>query len=120
VPHQKMAEVRDLVKKIQRSQPQGAIDYRHLTAPCGLPCFACYVYLAADHPDLQHLIAQVLGLPPEKVVCRGCRDEQGKCAHLPMPCQVYPYAARQGLQFCSDCSDFPCDHLHPYFDNAKV
>jgi len=49
----------------------------------------------------------------------GCRDENGKCAHLPMQCNVYPCAEKKGIKFCYNCSDFPCDHLHPYADQAK-
>jgi hypothetical protein len=113
-------EIREIVKTIQGTQKQGALDYHRLTAPCGLPCFACYVFLATEHRKLQPLIGRVLGIPPEKVVCRGCRNEQGKCGLLPMPCNVYPCAEKKGITFCCDCSDFPCDYLHPYFDNAKV
>jgi hypothetical protein len=116
----RLEEIRELVKKIRRTQTQENLDYRHLTAPCGLPCFACYLGLAGDHPELQALIGPVLGLPPEKVACRGCRREQGQCGHLPMPCRVYPCAAKKGLTFCCDCADFPCDYLHPYFDRAQT
>jgi len=115
-----LSEIREIAKKIQSTKNRGIIDYRHLTAPCGLPCFECYVSLATEHRELQHLIGQVLGIPPEQVVCRGCRSEQGKCGPLPMPCNVYPCAEKNGITFCCDCSDFPCDYLHPYFDNAKT
>jgi len=114
-----MDEIREMVKNIQRSRQQEIIDYPQMTAPCGLPCFACYVYLAKQNRELQMLISKVIGIPPEQVVCRGCRQEKGECAHLPMPCRVYPCAAKRGIEFCGDCSDFPCDFLHPYADNAR-
>jgi hypothetical protein len=25
-----------------------------------------------------------------------------------------------GINFCSECSDFPCDYLHPYVDRAEI
>jgi hypothetical protein len=96
------------------------MDYRHMTAPCGLPCFECFFYLAAEHPEMKEMVSKELGIPPEQVTCKGCRNEGGKCAHIPMPCRVYPCAEQKGVQFCSDCSDFPCDYLHPYRDNAKM
>ena len=85
------------------------MDYQSLTAPCGLPCFVCYLYLARE-----------LGLPLEQTACPGCRALQGQPAHLPMRCRVYPCARERGVQLCRDCADFPGDLLHPYADNAKV
>jgi len=96
------------------------MDYAHLTAPCGLPCFACYLFLAQDDGEKRRLVSQELGLPPDKAVCPGCRALQGQPGHLPMSCRLYPCAEAQGVQFCSDCDDFPCDKLHPYFDQAKM
>jgi hypothetical protein len=96
------------------------MDYGHMTAPCGLPCFECYFYLANEQPEMRDMVSRELGIPPEQVTCNGCRDEDGKCAHLVMPCRVYPCAEENRVQFCSDCLDFPCDFLHPYADNAKM
>jgi hypothetical protein len=110
--------IRRIAKSIHNSQKKQLIDYYRMTAPCGLPCFECYVHLAKENQELQHMISQVLGIPPGQVVCKGCRDEQGKCAHLPMPCNVYPCAEKKEVNFCCDCSDFPCDYLHPYADRA--
>jgi hypothetical protein len=36
------------------------------------------------------------------------------------PCNVYRCIKKKGLQLCCDCDDFPCDHLHPYADQAAV
>ena len=96
------------------------MDYYHMTAPCGLPCFECYLYLANHSADIRAAVARELAIPEEKAVCRGCRDEGGKCSHLPVRCRVYPCAEAKGLHNCSDCSDFPCDYLHPYADNARL
>lgn len=96
------------------------MDYRHMTAACGLPCFECFFYLAKDNPEMREMVSKELGIPPEHVSCSGCRDQGGKCAHLPMPCRVYPCVEQKGLHNCSECSDFPCDYLQPYRDNAKM
>ena len=97
------------------------MDYERMTAPCGLDCFNCPVYLAQENERLREAIAKTLNIPFEQAVCRGCRDEKGTIAFLGMtePCNVYKCIEKKGLSFCCDCSDFPCDHLHPYADKAS-
>jgi hypothetical protein len=94
------------------------MDYRNMTAPCGLPCFECYLYVANDDQEIRAMVSQHLGIPLELAVCQGCRNEGGKVAHLSMPCNLYPCAAAKGVDFCCDCPDFPCDLLHPYMDRC--
>jgi len=96
------------------------VDYHQMTAPCGLPCFACGFYLANRHQALQSIISKAFGIPLEKALCSGCRNERGKCGHLPMECRLYPCAEEKGVEFCHECFDFPCDYLHPYADLAGV
>ncbi|MBI5606896.1 MAG: DUF3795 domain-containing protein [Deltaproteobacteria bacterium] len=97
------------------------MDYLQMTAPCGLDCFNCPVYIAQENPDLRQKIAGNLGIAEEKAVCQGCRAHNGTIPFLNMvePCQVYRCIDKKGLDFCGDCSDFPCDHLHPYADRAS-
>lgn len=97
------------------------MDYRHMTAPCGIDCFNCPVYLATEDERLGAAIAKHMGIPFEQAVCRGCRSEKGTIAFLGMtePCNVYKCIEKKGISFCCDCSDFPCDHLHPYADKAS-
>ncbi len=94
------------------------MDYEQMTAPCGLDCFNCVVYLANENPDMRAMVAEKMGIPLEQAGCRGCRGENGKCSVIPMPCRVYSCAEKRGVMFCCDCSDFPCDYLHPYADRA--
>ena len=94
------------------------MNYKQMTAPCGLDCFNCIVYLANENQDLRALVSKKTGIPFEQAVCKGCRDENGKCPIIPMPCNVYPCAVENGVVFCCDCKDFPCDYLHPYADQA--
>jgi hypothetical protein len=94
------------------------MDYEQMTAPCGLACFNCVVYLANENQEIRAAVAQQTGLPAEKVGCKGCREVKGKCPVLPGECHVYPCAEQHGVKFCCDCSDFPCDFLHPYADQA--
>jgi len=97
------------------------MDHVRMTAPCGLDCFNCPVYLAKDNERLKAAIARNLGIPAEKVSCLGCRNEDGtmKWMDWTEPCSVYECTARKNIDFCCDCEDFPCDNLHPYADKAS-
>jgi hypothetical protein len=97
------------------------MDYQQMTSPCGLGCFNCPVYLANEDEKLRAVIAERFGIREQEAVCQGCRNEGDKIAFLGMtePCNVYRCIGKKGLQFCCDCSDFPCDHLHPYADQAS-
>ncbi len=97
------------------------MNYRQMTAPCGLDCFNCPVYLAGENEKLKKTVAERLNIPLERVACRGCRNERGKIEFLNMtePCNVYKCINKKGFGFCSDCPDFPCDHLHPYAELAS-
>jgi len=63
-----------------------------------------------------------MGIPAEQASCQGCRNEKGTIPFLNMnePCSVYKCTEEKGIDFCYDCSDFPCDHLHPYADKASL
>ncbi|MBN1381336.1 MAG: DUF3795 domain-containing protein [Deltaproteobacteria bacterium] len=97
------------------------MDYMKMTAPCGLDCFNCPVYMAGDNEDLRKKIAQNMGMPEEKVVCKGCRAENGTIPFLDMtePCRVYQCIKKKNIDFCCNCTDFPCDYLHPYAEMAE-
>jgi hypothetical protein len=96
------------------------MDYKNMTAPCGLDCFNCGAYLANFNKELRAVVAERLNLPLEKAVCRGCRNEQGTIDIVGMsrPCYVFQCSQEKNADFCCDCADFPCDHLHPYADKA--
>lgn len=96
------------------------MDYRNLTAPCGLDCFNCPMYKASLDEEARKKLASAMKIPVEEAQCRGCRNENGTIGFLGMskPCNVYGCAREKGLDFCSDCREFPCDHLHPYADQA--
>ena len=97
------------------------MDYKQMTAPCGLDCFNCPAYLARENEKLRGIISKKMGIPSEKAFCQGCRNENGTIAFLSMtqPCNVYRCIGGKDIDFCRDCSDFPCDHLHPYADKAS-
>jgi hypothetical protein len=92
-----------------------------MTAPCGLDCFNCLMYLANGNDELRAKISKKIGIPLQRAICKGCRDEEGAPDFLGWsePCNVYRCITRRSLDFCSECPDFPCDHLHPYADRAS-
>jgi hypothetical protein len=98
------------------------MDYRRMTAPCGLDCFNCPLYRAQSDEELRLEVSASLEVPVEKVVCRGCRDQNGTIPYLGMtePCNVYRCIEQKEIDFCHECADFPCDYLHPYADMATT
>lgn len=97
------------------------MDIKQMTAPCGLDCFNCPMYLAKENEEMRNAIAKNIGVSPEQAICNGCRNENGTIAFLNMtePCNVYKCIKEKDISFCCDCPDFPCDHLHPYADKAS-
>ena len=113
-----LLKIREMGKEVKRKRQKDEIDYDYMTAPCGLPCFECYLYLAQFDPAMTEAIAGVLQLSPDDLKCKGCRTEGGKCAHLAMECRVYSCIKKTDMRTCAECDNFPCDYLHPYSDQA--
>ena len=111
-------KIREIARNLKEKRKTEIIDYNHMTAPCGLPCFECNFYLMRFDPLMAETIADVLNVSPEQIQCKGCRAESGKCVHHTMECRVYKCIEKTDMQTCADCTDFPCEHLHPYRDQA--
>lgn len=112
-------KVREMGKKLKESGALKDVDHHFMTAPCGLPCFECYLYLAQFDPEIAETIAGVFNVSPEEIKCRGCRAEGGRPAHLAMECRVYGCIEKTGMETCAECGDMPCEYLHPYRDQAE-
>ena len=97
------------------------MDYQQMTSPCGLDCFNCPAYLANEDMNLRAGIAERFHLSLEAAKCAGCRNEKGTISFLgsKKPCDVFLCTSEKGIAFCYECADFPCDHLHPYADQAS-
>jgi hypothetical protein len=91
----------------------------NLVAPCGIDCGTCELYLCKDN---QQLFAYLLGkgIPEEKLPCTGCRNIEGNCPVIGSKCATYVCVIEKNVEFCTDCSDFPCSKLHPSADRADV
>ncbi len=105
------------------------MDYFKMTAPCGLDCFNCQFFLANDDEKALGIVKKLsedFNMPLDVMLCNGCRAHDGK---IPLQkhafgadheCASYECSKGKGLDFCGDCGEFPCDHLHPYADKAAT
>jgi len=95
------------------------MDKRYLTAPCGLACFNCR-YLEENITDqIRKNISEVRNIPVEETGCKGCREESGYCKYMKHDCKTWKCVQEKELEFCSDCSEFPCSYLAPTFQGAS-
>jgi len=86
---------------------------KELAAVCGLFCEACSLYIATreDPARLARLAAQ-FGLSEEEVACHGCRSEKrGPYCRV---CHMEKCAKKRGIEFCSACSEYPCNELKTF------
>jgi hypothetical protein len=90
-----------------------------LAAPCGLHCGMCLLNKALSDAKLRDTLAQRMNVPPEKATCRGCRDVEGHCPVIGEQCATFICAQEKGVDFCCDCSEFPCAKLLPCSDRAE-
>ncbi len=100
------------------------MDIKKLTAPCGLGCFACAIYVDNITDDVANQSAQGLGIDARDVPCEGCRSENG-CSVLGVVtgeegCLTKKCVETKGLHNCSECSEFPCENLMPVADGAGI
>ena len=98
------------------------MDYQQMTSPCGLDCFNCPMYIANEDIKLRADISERLNISLEAARCKGCRNEGGIISSLgdSKPCAVFGCTSKKGIAYCYECTDFPCDYLHPYADKASV
>lgn len=115
-------KIREMGKAVKERRKDEVIDYHDMTAPCGLACFECYLYLAQFDEKMSEMIAGLLNVTPDLIKCKGCRGQGGKCAHHAadgVECRVYPCIENKDMHTCAECGDFPCEYLHPYMDHAE-
>jgi hypothetical protein len=92
---------------------------KELTAPCGLDCFNCELYIDNLTEKLIETIHTKMGIPKEEIACKGCREQDGKHFHLTTEgCATLDCVKAKGVALCCDCADFPCAYLAPTADQA--
>ena len=93
--------------------PGADVSVPTTAAVCGLFCNACSIYIGS-HEDPRRLaaFASRMGWSIEEAHCDGCRAEQRTpYCHA---CTFRTCAAERGLDFCGECSDFPCAELDEF------
>ena len=68
-----------------------------LIAPCGMNCSICVAYFGYNMNGTRR-----------KITCPGCIPRNKSCAFLKKYCKLL---AKNQVRFCSECGDFPCEHL---------
>ena len=62
-----LLKIREMGREVKRKRQNEEVDFDYMTAPCGLPCFECYLYLARFDTEMAETIAGVLGLSKDNV-----------------------------------------------------
>jgi hypothetical protein len=88
-------------------------------APCGIHCGMCPLYKALSDEKLRDTLAQRLNVAPEKATCKGCRAVVGHCPVIGEQCATFICAREKGVEFCYECTEFPCSKLLPCADRAE-
>ncbi|MGD8563143.1 MAG: DUF3795 domain-containing protein [Desulfarculaceae bacterium] len=93
-----------------------AFDDQKLIGICGLYCGDCPYYLAPRLGDEEQLaeLSRKSGLPAGEIQCDGCLSDRvspgcRECRHGFRTC-----AAAQGVTWCFECPDFPCQRLEDF------
>jgi hypothetical protein len=89
------------------------IDKNALEAPCGIHCGLCKLNQALTDENLRQTLAKV-NLP----TCTGCRSIDGHCPVIGEQCATWICSQHHGVEFCSECAEFPCGKLAPSSDRA--
>ncbi|MFZ5968332.1 MAG: DUF3795 domain-containing protein [Bacillota bacterium] len=93
------------------------MDYKQLTAPCGMDCFNCEIFADNITDEMRMRIAPYLNKDPKDFHCQGCRISG--CLLIPGECATKKCVESKGHEFCSDCDLFPCGKLQPCSDQAN-
>jgi hypothetical protein len=77
-------------------------------AYCGLYCGACPHLVATEKQDEDTLkvLAQRATISLEDAHCHGCKSDQ--VAIWCRDCNLKTCARRKGVDFCSECDEYPC------------
>jgi hypothetical protein len=86
---------------------------------CGHECSACIVFRATQSRTKKakekaaSALNKVLGrnYKPEDIHCTGCQSADNAIFKYSINCFVRDCCMIRGLDFCSECEDYPCSHV---------
>ncbi len=83
---------------------------KNLAAVCGLCCEVCSWFISTtEDPEKLKRLATRQNWSEQESKCYGCRS--GKRLPYCGNCTMSACAAEQGIDFCSECDEYPCDDL---------
>jgi hypothetical protein len=94
-------------------------------AYCGLNCAKCDMYEAGHGNEKKR--GEILAwfkqernkiLKPEQITCEGCRGPLN--AHWSEDCKMMLCAKNKKVQYCFQCSEFPCSILNAFASDGAV
>lgn len=94
------------------------MNYKELTSPCGIDCFNCNLFESNITEDVKNMMMKATGKSSDEVSCKGCR-KQGGCKLFSSNCTTLDCVNEKGVQFCFECSEFPCNKLLPCADGSQ-
>ncbi len=83
-------------------------------AVCGLFCPACSAYIGTtEDPARLQMLSARLGRRADELACNGCRSDKLSffCKEM---CVMKPCAEKKGVDFCSECDEYPCEALRKF------
>jgi len=87
---------------------------RKLAAVCGLFCPSCTVFIGtSEDPERLRMMAERFQKPLEDLQCHGCRTDKRSfyCREI---CNISKCAQEKGVEFCGECSEYPCADLKAF------
>ncbi len=91
-----------------------------ITAPCGIDCFNCELFEDNITEEFAVKMAEATKIPKEHLSCKGCQGDH-QCVFLDLEgkeCKTKKCAAEKNVEYCFECTDFPCELLMPLADGA--
>ena len=86
---------------------------KQFAAVCGLYCRACSWFIATtEEPERLKKLAAELNYSEEESKCYGCRSD--KRLSYCNSCMMSECAAKRGIDFCSECEEYPCADLKQF------
>jgi hypothetical protein len=87
---------------------------KRLAAVCGLFCPACSGFIGTkEDPERLQKRSALLKRPVAELECHGCRSEK-RCYFCSEHCTMAKCATAKGIDFCSECTDYPCTELKEF------
>lgn len=99
-----------------------------LISYCGLVCQTCPIYWVSEEMDpnkKEKMVDKIVKVSKSTYNidvaasdingCGGCRGESSQLFTLCKDCKIRECAKEKKIDYCSYCTDFPCDKLGPLY-----